>query len=247
MPLPTITEPFRILAMDIVGPLRKTKRGHKFILTVMDFATRYPEAIPLRRTDAATVAEALCGVFTRLGIPEEILSDQGSNFMSELLRKVLELLQIQTSPYHPLTDGMLERFHRTLKGMMHKTCRERTDWDEYLPYVCFAFRDSVHSSTGFTPFQLLFGRDVRGPMSLLESNLLDRPKEAVQWWNSLKILKQNCTQLGNKQPRMTAQGQNSTLIEKLPTGHLQLEIKSWHRKQRPNGQGHTPSRRRSQM
>ena len=75
MPLPTIEEPFRRLAMDIVGPLRKTKRGHKFILTIMDFATRYPEAIPLRRIDAAAVAEALCGVFTRLGIPEEILSD----------------------------------------------------------------------------------------------------------------------------------------------------------------------------
>ena len=171
MPLPTVEEPFRRLAMDIVGPLRKTTRGNKYILTVMDFATRYLEAIPLRRTDAATVAEALCEVFTRLGIPEEILSDQGSNFMSELLSKVMELLQIhrlKTSPYHPQTDG---RFHGTLKGMMRKTCRERKDWDEYLPYVCFAFRDSVHSSTGFTPLQLLFGRDMRGPMSLLREQL----------------------------------------------------------------------------
>ena len=147
MPLPTIEELFRRLAMDIVGPLRRTKRGHKYILTVMDFATRYPEAIPLRRIDAATVAEALCDVFTRLGIPDEILSDQGSNFMSELLHNVMELLQIhqlKTSPYHPQTDGMLERFHGTLKGMMRKTCRERKEWDEYLPYVCFAFRDSIH-------------------------------------------------------------------------------------------------------
>ena len=192
MPLPTVEEPFRRLAMDIVGPLRETKRGHKFILTIMDFATRYPEAIPLRRIDAATVAEALCGVFTRLGIPEEILSDQGSNFMSELLSKVMELLQIhhlKTSPYHPQTDGMLERFHGTLKGMMRKTCRQRNDWDEYLPYVCFAFRDSVHSSTGFTPFQLLFGRDMRGPMSLLREQLTGQTtgsRTVVEFVDNLK-------------------------------------------------------------
>ena len=74
----------------------------------------------------------------------------GSNFMSELLHNIMELLQIhqlKTSPYHPQTDGMLERFHGTLKGMMRKTCRERKEWDEYLPYVCFAYRDSIHSST----------------------------------------------------------------------------------------------------
>ena len=173
-PLPTMEEPFKRIAIDIVGPLRRTKRGNKYILTMMDFATRYPEAIPLRRTDATTVAEALCETFARLGLPEEILSDQGSNFTSGLMKRVTELLQIhqlKTSPYHPQTDGMLERFHSTLKGMMRKTCKANKDWAEYLPYVCFAFRDSVHTATGFTPFQLLFGRDVRGPLSLLKSQL----------------------------------------------------------------------------
>ena len=122
------------------------------------------------------MAEALCEVFTRLGLPEEILSDQGSNFMSTLMKKVTELLQIhhlKTSPYHPQTDGMLERFHGTLKGMMRKTSTASKDWDEYLPYVCFAIRDSVHAATGFTPFQLLFGRDVRGPLSLLKHQLTE--------------------------------------------------------------------------
>ena len=112
------------------------------------------------------LAEALCKTFAGLGLPEEILSDQGSNFTSGLMKRVTELLQIhqlQTSPYHPQTDGMLERFHSTLKGMMRKTYKANKDWDEYLPYVCFAFRDSVHTATGFTPFQLLFGRDVCGP------------------------------------------------------------------------------------
>ena len=117
-PLPVMEEPFRRVAVDIVGPLQRTKQGNKYVLTFMDFATRYPEAIPLRKIDAATVAEALCQIFTRLGLPQEILSDQGSNFMSHLMKQVTEILgidRIRTSPYHPQTNGMLERFHVTLR------------------------------------------------------------------------------------------------------------------------------------
>ena len=180
-PLPTMEEPFKRIAIDIVGPLRRTKRGNKYILTMMDFATRYPEAIPLRRTDATTVAEALCETFARLGLPEEILSDQGSNLTSGLMKRVTELLQIhqlKTSPYHPQTDGMLERFHSTLKGMMRKTCKANKDWDEYLPYVCFAFQDSVHTAAGFTPFQLLMSVNL---CLFSKVNLPGRLQEAERW------------------------------------------------------------------
>jgi len=173
-PLPPIGEPFRRVAVDLVGPLRRTERGHRYILTLMDFASRYPEAIPLRRIDAETVADALCTVFTKFGIPDEILSDQGSQFMSTLMKQVMELLgvdRIRTSPYHPETDGMLERFHGTLKQMMQKRGNASKEWDKYLPFLCFVYRDSVHAATGFTPFQLLFGKDVRGPLSLLKSQL----------------------------------------------------------------------------
>ena len=166
--------------MDIVGPLRRTKRGNRYILTMMDFASRFPEAIPLRRIDAETVADALCTVFTKFGVPEEILSDQGSQFMSSLMKRTMALLgvdQIRTSPYHPQTDGMLERFHGTLKRMMQKRGNASKEWDMYLPYLCFAYRDSVHTATGFTPFQLLFGRDVRGPLSLLKAHLTDTTEE----------------------------------------------------------------------
>ena len=174
-PLPAIDEPFQRVAVDIVGPLKRTKRGNRYILTLMDFASRYPEAIPLRRIDAETVADALCTTFTRFGIPQEILSDQGSQFMCTLTKRLMELLevkQLRTSPYHPQTDGMLERFHSTLKRMLQKRGEIGKDWDEFLPYACFAYRDAVHSATGYSPFQLLFGRDVRGPLSLLRSQLI---------------------------------------------------------------------------
>ena len=80
-----ITEPFKKIAINIVGELPRTTTGHKYILTIVDYATWYPEAIPLRTRNAKTVAEALIQYFSGVGIPDEIVSDQGSNFMSKLL------------------------------------------------------------------------------------------------------------------------------------------------------------------
>ena len=116
-------EPFERIALDIVGPLRRTRKGNQYILVICDYATRYPEAIPLRSIDAGTVAEHLIQLFARVGIPKEILSDQGTNFMSQLLKELYNLLQIhqiRTSPYHPQTDGLVERFNRTLEVTFEK-------------------------------------------------------------------------------------------------------------------------------
>lgn len=102
--------------MDIVGPLPKTKRGHEYVLVVSDYATRYPEAIPLRRFTAVTVAEELMQLFARYGVPEEILTDQGTNFSAQLLKELYHLIgvkPIRTTPYHPQTDGLVERFNHT--------------------------------------------------------------------------------------------------------------------------------------
>ena len=104
IPLPIIEEPFQRIAMDLVGPLPQSRSGNKYILVICDYATRYPEAIPLRSIDAEHIAEELIKVFSRVGVPKEILIDQGSNFISQLLAEVYRLLHIQpikTSPYHP--------------------------------------------------------------------------------------------------------------------------------------------------
>lgn len=88
-----------------------------------DYATRYPEAIPLSSTEASRIAKELVGIFARMGIPEEILTDQGTNFMSTMLEEIYQLLQItriRTTPYHPQTDGLVERFNGTLKSMLKK-------------------------------------------------------------------------------------------------------------------------------
>ena len=97
--------------MDIVGPLPKSRLGNCFVTVIYDYATRYPEAIPLKTVDAEQVAEALITFFSRVGIPSKILTDQGTNFMARLMKEVYCLLGvklIRTSPYHPQTDGLVE-------------------------------------------------------------------------------------------------------------------------------------------
>ena len=171
--MPLIETPFQRVAVDIVGPIMPlTERGHRYILTVVDYATRYPEAVALKNIETTTVAEALVTIFARVGIPHEILSDQGVQFTSSLMKEVSRLLSIKqmvTTPYHPICNGLVERFNGTLKAMLRKMCSERpSDWDRYLAPLLFAYREVPQESTGYSPFQLLYGRSVRGPMTVLK-------------------------------------------------------------------------------
>ena len=123
IPMPLVDHPFQRIAMEIIGPLPLTKRGNRFILTICDYTTRYPEAIALSSIEATRIATELISVFSRMGVPDEILTDQGPNFMSTQLEQVYQMLQvrrIRITSYHPQTDGLAERFNRTLKSMLRK-------------------------------------------------------------------------------------------------------------------------------
>lgn len=109
--LPVVGVPFEQLGMDVVGPLERSKTGNRFMLVITDYATRYPEVFPLKTVKARNIAICLMQLFSRMGFPKTILTDQGSNFMSKLLRQVYRLLGIKgirTTPYHPQTDGLTE-------------------------------------------------------------------------------------------------------------------------------------------
>ncbi|XP_038059124.1 uncharacterized protein LOC119730344 [Patiria miniata] len=171
--MPLIDTPFDRVAVDIVGPIHPmTSNKNRYILTIVDYATRYPEAIALPRIEATRVAEALVDVYTRVGIPREVLTDKGSQFTPDVMKEVSRLLsirQLTTTPYHPACNGMVERFNASLKNMLKRMCAERpTDWDRYLNPLLFAYRETPHDSTGFSPFELLYGRTVRGPMAILK-------------------------------------------------------------------------------
>ena len=175
-PIPAFEEPFSRIMIDCVGPLPKTKRGNQYFLTIMRVSTRFPEAIPLRNIKAKTIVLALTKFFTLGGLPKSIQSDQGSNFMSGLFQHVMHELgitQYNWSAYHAESQGAQERFHQTLKQMIKTYCFEiEKNWDDGVHLLLFAARESVQESLGFSPFELVFGHTVRGPLKLLKEKLL---------------------------------------------------------------------------
>ncbi len=171
-PLPIIGTPFDRIGMDIIGPLVKTSSGNRFALVICDYATRYPEVYPLRSTQVKHIVKCLIDLISRVGVPSEIITDQGTNFMAnvmKLLYKQLGIKGIRTTPFHPQTDGLVERFNGTLKSMLKKFVAETgRDWDKWIPFLLFAYREVPQCSTGFSPFELLYGRQVRGPLDMLK-------------------------------------------------------------------------------
>ena len=171
--MPLMDTPFERVAVDLIGPINPMADSrNRYILTIVDYATRYPEAVPLKTIETERIAEALLEVFSRVGFPKEILSDQGTQFTSELMAEVARLVSIKqlfTTPYNPKCNGLCERINGVLKSMLKKMCQERPkDWDRYLPAVLFAYREVPQASTGFSPFELLYGRKIRGPMDILQ-------------------------------------------------------------------------------
>ena len=188
--MPLIDMPFKRVAIDLIGPISlPSEEGHRYILTLVDYATRYPEAVPLKNIDTETVAEALVDIFSRLGIPEEILSDLGTQFVSDFMKEVTHLLSIKHDhPYHPMCNGMTEKFNGTLKTTLKRLCSEQPrQWHRYINPLLFAYREVAQESTGFSPFELLYGRAVRGPMFILKE-LWTKEVEAPEVKNSYQYV-----------------------------------------------------------
>ena len=126
----------------------------------MDYLTKWPEAYAIPDQKAETIARLFVeNIVCRHGIPEELLSDRGANFLSNLMQEICQLLgvkKLNTSGYHPQTDGLVEKFNSTLINMIAKSCEVKDrDWDERLPYLLFAYRVSSQASTKESPFFLL--------------------------------------------------------------------------------------------
>ena len=175
----TISEPWRRVALDIVGPFDRTKKGNRYILTLMDHGTCFMEAIPLSRVDAKTTCDTLLEIFSRFGVPEEVLTDNGSNFVAtvtDCLLDRLKCLHIRSSPFHPQTNGKLERAHSTMKKILDKLGCSKRNWDLYLPATLMAMRTAPHSALGVSPYSLLFGREARTPISAFREQLTQKHK-----------------------------------------------------------------------
>ena len=182
-PIQAFDEPFSHIIIDCVGPLPKTKSQNEYLLTIMCSSTRFPEAIPLRSIKTNTILRALIKFFTLFGLPKSIQSDQGTNFMAHAFQQVMNQLgikQYKSSAYHPESQGALERFHQTLKTMIRMYCIENSrDWDKGVHLLLFAIRESVQESLGFSPSELVFGHEVRGPLLLFKEKWLDEDPEKI--------------------------------------------------------------------
>ena len=122
--MPLIVVPLKRVAIDLIGPISPTtNEGHGYILTIVDYATRYPEAVALKGCTAKEVAEALMTVFSRVGIPNELLTDLGRQFTANYTKELMNLLEIKhmmTSPYHPMAQWEVESFNGVLKQMLRR-------------------------------------------------------------------------------------------------------------------------------
>ena len=164
--------PWDRIHVDLTGRHPRSRRGNQYILTVVDAFTKFALGIPIRDKTAHSVARSLTEqVFAVYRTPLTIVSDLGREFENQTMSEICRLMDIQklrTTSYKPSTNGMVERFHRTLNSALAKIVDDsQRDWCEKLPFVMAAYRASEHSSTGFSPNFLMFGREVRAPVDLI--------------------------------------------------------------------------------
>ena len=161
--MPIAQYPSQIVGMDMCGPLPTSRHGNRYMLTVIDHATGWVEVKPLANKTAANVLHFLEAEYVpRYGPPEILITDRGLEFKNELVKGYLTGLGVEvrnTTPYHPQTNGKIERFHRTLKGMLRKLVNARGgEWEDCLGPALWAHRVSTSDVTGYNPYFLTYGR-----------------------------------------------------------------------------------------
>ena len=183
--------PLQLVAMDIVGPFPESPAGNTHILVVADYFTRWMEAYAIPNQEATTVARKLTDeFFFRFSPPEQLHSDQGRNFESDIISEVCKLLGVaktRTTPYHPQSDSLVERFNRTLLNMLATAAKERPfDWEGQLRRLCLAYNTSVHPTTRHTPFYLMCGRQVRMPTDIMFGSPTPQPTTVPEYATELR-------------------------------------------------------------
>ncbi|CAF2145949.1 unnamed protein product [Rotaria magnacalcarata] len=162
--------PFLLIGIDYCGPLRRISRENQYVLVITDYFTRHITAIALPNCAAETTAQTLFNeYFSKYGVPTVILSDQGSHFRNQLMENIKYLIgynHIYSTPYHPQTNGMVERFNAAFIPQISKLQdTEDNNWDEYLHAVVFAYNTGIHKTTKYSPYELLYGRLPRLPFN----------------------------------------------------------------------------------
>jgi hypothetical protein len=201
---------WQFMAMDIVGPLTPSgPENHTYILVMGEYLTRYITVASMPDSTAESIAKAFYkNIITRHGVPEMVLTDQGQNFLSKLmdcLYKQCGVEAIRTSAYRPQCDGMVERANRKLADIISCYVKDNPHtWTDFLDVAAFVYNTAVHSSTGYSPFYLMYGREAREPDDLMpparNRNLTDvNMLFSQQWYDAIKIAKDRLIEAKEKQ------------------------------------------------
>ena len=170
--IPMPTRRFRQVMIDIVGPLPKSNH-HRYLLTIIDRFTRWPEVVALPSIEADTVATAFVENWvSRFGVPDELASDRGSQFTSNLWNSMLRLYGIskrQSTSYHPQAQGLVERFHRSLKNALKTKCKNANDWFFELPFVMLGLRTAPKEALGVSPAEMVYGEPISIPGEMISA------------------------------------------------------------------------------
>eukprot|EP01117_Protostelium_nocturnum_P013214 TRINITY_DN4915_c0_g1_i4.p1 TRINITY_DN4915_c0_g1~~TRINITY_DN4915_c0_g1_i4.p1 ORF type:complete len:1172 (+),score=124.10 TRINITY_DN4915_c0_g1_i4:812-4327(+) len=164
--------PFELVSVDFIGPFKRTRKGNRYVAVFVDHFSKWMELKACRDNTAESAAKALVDeVINRHGTPPKLLSDRGGEFtsiMSQRLYKLFEIYKLNTTPYHPQTNGGNERSHGTLYDILSHYINQSThsDWDEFLSFARFAYNTCVHTATGFTPYFIVHAREAQTPLSL---------------------------------------------------------------------------------
>ena len=167
---------FERVNVDVIGPIEPpSSRCHHYILTLIDSCTKWVEAVPLKGLTARETVDALLVMFTRVGVPNIIIADNGTNFVSGLNKELYKQLGIEmrnSTQGHPEGNSPIERFNQTLKGMLKQIVNlsKPREWDKSLPFLLWAYREIPNDTTGISPNKMMFGHPLRGPLSVLKES-----------------------------------------------------------------------------
>ncbi|MCG8078588.1 MAG: DDE-type integrase/transposase/recombinase, partial [Candidatus Thiodiazotropha taylori] len=163
--------PMERIGLDICGPYPVSNKGHRYLLVVSCYFTKWVDAIPLKTQEAKYVASKLVNRFISIfGVPLQLHTDLGSNFESKVFQEICKLLGIdktRTTVRRPQSDGMVERLNRSIQNMISSYISDtQKDWDEHIPLLMLAYRSSIHETTGVSPAMMMFGRELTLPIDL---------------------------------------------------------------------------------